>query len=97
MADLHDWNSDEFLGFNLKLLGKKSKKNVLVSAGKLADKERMFSALQKLSHQTIRFSFTHLQFSKKISMPGFFWVKRAGLEHYAFPKTLQQFIVNQLK
>jgi hypothetical protein len=41
-ADQHDWNSDEFLGFNLKLLGKKSKKNVLVSAGKMSDKERMF-------------------------------------------------------
>src|SRR5215217_1080870 len=49
MADLHDWNSDEFLGFNLKLLGKKTKKNVLVSAGKLSDKERMFPALQKLA------------------------------------------------
>ena len=49
MAELHDWNSDEFLGFNLKLLGKKSKKNVLVSAGKLSDKERMFPALQKLA------------------------------------------------
>ena len=37
------------LGFNLKLLGKKSKKNVLVSAGKISDKEKMFPALQKLS------------------------------------------------
>jgi cytosine/creatinine deaminase len=41
--------SNEFLGFNLKLLGKKTKKNVLISAGKMSDKEKMFSALQKLS------------------------------------------------
>src|SRR5437868_4429884 len=39
----------ELLGFNLKLLGKKTKKNVLVSAGKLADKDRMFPSLQRLS------------------------------------------------
>jgi cytosine/creatinine deaminase len=49
MSELHDWNSNEFLGFNLKLLGKKSKKSVLVSAGKLSDKEKMFPALQKLA------------------------------------------------
>src|SRR5215210_1061488 len=46
---MSDFLSNEFLGFNLKLLGKKSKKNVLVSAGKMADKERMFPALQRLS------------------------------------------------
>jgi hypothetical protein len=28
IAELHDWNSDEFLGFNRRLLGKKSEKNV---------------------------------------------------------------------
>ena len=49
MSELHDWNSNEFLGFNLKLLGKKSKKNVLVSAGKVSDKEKMLPALQKLA------------------------------------------------
>ncbi|MBO0701176.1 MAG: amidohydrolase family protein [Zavarzinella sp.] len=46
MAELH---SVEMLGFNLKLLGKKTRKNVLVSAGKITDKEKMFPALQKLS------------------------------------------------
>lgn len=39
----------EMLAFNLKLIGKKSQKNVLISAGKLADKERMFTAIEKLS------------------------------------------------
>ncbi|WP_020470119.1 amidohydrolase family protein [Zavarzinella formosa] len=39
----------ELLGFNMKLIGKKSKKTVLVSAGKLADKDRMFPALQRLA------------------------------------------------
>jgi cytosine/adenosine deaminase-related metal-dependent hydrolase len=46
---MSDLNSVEMLGFNLKLLGKKTKKNVLVSAGKMSDKEKMFPALQKLS------------------------------------------------
>jgi cytosine/creatinine deaminase len=49
MTDMNDWNSNEFLGFNLKLLGKKTKKNVLVSAGKVSDKEKMLPALQKLA------------------------------------------------
>lgn len=39
----------EMLAFNLKLIGKKSKKNVLISAGKLSDKEKMFPAIEKLS------------------------------------------------
>ncbi|QVL33689.1 amidohydrolase family protein [Telmatocola sphagniphila] len=39
----------EMLGFNLKLIGKKSKKNVLISAGKLSDKEKMLSSIEKLS------------------------------------------------
>lgn len=39
----------EMLAFNLKLIGRKSKKNVLISAGKLADKERMFPAIEMLS------------------------------------------------
>lgn len=38
----------EMLAFNLKLLSKKTKKNVLISAGRHADKERMLPALQKL-------------------------------------------------
>src|SRR5215212_11476470 len=46
MAELH---SVEMLGFNLKLLGKKTRKNVLVSAGKVSDRERMFPALQRLA------------------------------------------------
>ena len=46
---MSELNSVEMLGFNLKLLGKKTKKSVLVSAGKMSDKEKMFPALQKLS------------------------------------------------
>lgn len=50
---MSELNSVEMLGFNLKLLGKKTRKNVLVSAGKLADKERMFQVLQKLSRLNV--------------------------------------------
>jgi cytosine/adenosine deaminase-related metal-dependent hydrolase len=38
----------ELLAFNLKLLGRRSKKSILVSAGKPADKERMLPALRRL-------------------------------------------------
>lgn len=77
MAELHDWNSDEFLGFNLKLLGKKSKKNVLVSAGKLSDKERMFPALQKLAKLNVELFAT----------PGTYrFLKQKGIENQEIHK-----------
>lgn len=41
--------SVEMLAFNLKLIGKKSQKNVLISAGKMADKERMLPAITRLA------------------------------------------------
>jgi cytosine/adenosine deaminase-related metal-dependent hydrolase len=39
----------EMLAFSLKLIGKKTRKNVLISAGKMTDKDRMFPAIDKLS------------------------------------------------
>ncbi len=51
-------DSVELLGFNLKLLGKKTKKNVLISAGKTSDKEKMFPAIQKLSQINVAFFAT---------------------------------------
>jgi cytosine deaminase len=39
----------EMLAFSLKLIGKKTRKNVLISAGKIADKERMYPSIEKLS------------------------------------------------
>src|SRR3954471_8883230 len=77
MEELHDWNSDEFLGFNLKLLGKKTKKNVLVSAGKLSDKERMLPALQKLARLNVELFAT----------PGTFrFLKQKGIDNQEIRK-----------
>lgn len=39
----------EMLAFNLKLVGRKTKKNVLISAGKMADKEKLLPSIRKLS------------------------------------------------
>lgn len=39
----------EMLAFNLKMLGKRSKKNILISAGNSHDKERMLPAIRKLT------------------------------------------------
>lgn len=41
-------NPLDLLAFNLKVLGRSTKKNVLVSAGKPSDKERMLPAIRKL-------------------------------------------------
>src|SRR5262245_66439085 len=77
MPELHHWNSDEFLGFNLKLLGKKSKKNVLVSAGKLSDKEKMFPALQRLAKLNVELFAT----------PGTFrFLRQKGIENQELHK-----------
>lgn len=40
-----DGVSLEMLAFNLKLLGRKSRKKVLISAGKTEDKKRMLPAI----------------------------------------------------
>jgi cytosine/adenosine deaminase-related metal-dependent hydrolase len=39
----------EMLAFNLKLVGSKTQKNVLISAGKRADKEKLLPSIRKLS------------------------------------------------
>ena len=43
----------ELLAFNLKLLGQRSKKNILVSAGRTDDKRRMLPAIRKLTSLTV--------------------------------------------
>jgi len=43
----------EMLAFGLKFIGKKTKKNILVSAGKVTDKEKMLPALKKLSKLSV--------------------------------------------
>jgi cytosine/creatinine deaminase len=77
MSDFNDWNSNEFLGFNLKLLGKKSKKNVLVSAGKMSDKEKMFPALQRLAKLNVELYAT----------PGTYrFLKQKGIDNHELHK-----------
>ena len=44
---MNDGISLEMLAFNLKLLGRKSRKKVLISAGKAEDKKRMLPAIQQ--------------------------------------------------
>lgn len=47
---------------------------------------------QKLSHQTIHFSFIHLECKTKPQLKGFQWVAKTELERYPFPKTIQLFL-----
>lgn len=74
MAELE---SSELLGFNLKLLGKKTKKNVLISAGKMSDKEKMLPALQRLSKLNVELFAT----------PGTYrFLKQKGIENQELHK-----------
>jgi cytosine/adenosine deaminase-related metal-dependent hydrolase len=74
---MSELNSVEMLGFNLKLLGKKTRKNVLVSAGKMSDKEKMFPALQKLSKLNVELFAT----------PGTYrFLKQKGIENQQIHK-----------
>ena len=47
-------DSMEIVGLNLKLLGRKSKKNILISAGKPADKARLLESVRSLSNLDVR-------------------------------------------
>lgn len=49
---------------------------------------------QKLSHQLVHFSFLEVEVKEEANFPGFIWVKRSQLKKYAFPKTLQQYILS---
>jgi A/G-specific adenine glycosylase len=51
---------------------------------------------QRLSHRLVHFSFTVLRLIREKELPGFEWVNKERLEQYPFPRTLKQFIVNQL-
>jgi A/G-specific adenine glycosylase len=59
--------------------------------------EKKMTVNQKLTHQSIQFSFFRIFSRKKIMIPGFFWVKLEELDDYAFPKTLQQAIAALIK
>ena len=52
---------------------------------------------QKLTHQVIHFTILQIKLEQKIDLPGAVWVKRTGLHDYAFPKTLQLFVMDQYK
>jgi cytosine deaminase len=49
----------EMLAFNLKLIGRKTGKNVLISAGKVSDKQKMLPAIEKLSQMGVGILATH--------------------------------------
>lgn len=50
---MNRFDAMDMLAFKLKMLGKKSQKRVLISAGKISDKNRMLPAIEKLSRMKI--------------------------------------------
>ena len=51
---------------------------------------------QKLSHQLIEFSLLQLNITLKKEITGYKWIEKTELDGFAFPKTLQQYIKDQL-
>ena len=51
---------------------------------------------QKLSHQTIHFSFLHLDLQKTLKLADYKWVSIAELDQYPFPTTLHEFLSKNL-
>jgi A/G-specific adenine glycosylase len=47
---------------------------------------------QKLTHQTIHFSFLHLRLFAKMPVTNYRWVSQTALSQYPFPRTLQDFL-----
>lgn len=51
---------------------------------------------QKLSHQALSFQFVVVELTQKHDIPTFRWINRSELIAIAFPRTLQQFIKDNL-
>jgi A/G-specific adenine glycosylase len=49
---------------------------------------------QKLTHQLINFCILNVEIKQKQNIPGFVWTKICALDHYAFPKSLQEAVRN---
>lgn len=56
-----------------------------------------YSSSQKLTHQKINFQFVVIETNNKKEIPGFHWITISNLKKYAFPRTLQEFVVEHLK
>lgn len=54
------------------------------------------SIIQKLSHQTIHFHFISVKINKQFEAPLLQWVPRSNLSFFPFPKTLKQYIHDNL-
>ena len=52
---------------------------------------------QRLTHQIVHFRFLMLKMNEMQEMSGYRWIPVASLEQYAFPKTIQQFILEHLR
>jgi A/G-specific adenine glycosylase len=50
---------------------------------------------QQLSHQLIKGRFIKLRLSKKTDLQNLTWVKKADLEHYPFPRFINQFLQSE--
>lgn len=59
--------------------------------------QKVSTCKQRLSHQIVHFNFFEAEMGSKAEVNGFSWIKISELDKYAFPKTLQEFVVTHLK
>lgn len=51
---------------------------------------------QQLSHRRVHFTFIQLELTEPVQLEGFIWASGNELKQYPFPKTLQQYIAEEL-
>lgn len=51
---------------------------------------------QRLTHQLVHLQFERIRLSSKPILPGMQWVPRAGLDAFAFPKSIKAFVDTEL-
>jgi A/G-specific adenine glycosylase len=58
----------------------------------LIEKKKIWSSIQKLTHQQIHFTFYKASLDEKNAIEEYQWVKKKDLHDYAFPRTLKLYI-----
>ena len=47
---------------------------------------------QKLTHRTIKGNFIHLKINAEITVENYFWIEKAALQQYSFPKFINAYL-----
>lgn len=68
-----------------------------IDEAKIKGQAKAFEISQRLTHQLIHFRFIHFEIDHPDLLSGFTWVSRRKLMTYAFPKTLHNYVRQNLQ